>query len=216
MIVVDRKRTRWTGTDSDWDRLGREVRERTCVHLPGFLDHRLLDEVRGLLEESVFARHRHGDLSIDERLQPGRLSALLTFVLNDPALLGLVERLVDAGPLHGFDGTVYRLVPGAGHFDSWHSDSGSNRRAAISINLNRDVVATAPLQIRRRDSDAIDYEFANAVPGDAVLFAVDDDHVHRIKPVDGVPARVACAGWFHSGKDIRARLDESAREDAAR
>jgi hypothetical protein len=137
------------------------------------------------------------------------------FVLNDARLLDIVERLTGCAGLGGFDGTVYRLLPGGRHFDSWHSDSGSQRRVALSINLNDGVVPTAPLQIRRRGCETTLHEFANAVPGDAVLFTVDDEHEHRIKPMDGMAARIACAGWFHGGKGLRARLEEAARQPAA-
>ena len=212
MIVVDRTRTRWVGTPADLERGAREIRDRTCVHLPGFLDPALLDEVRALLERTAFVEHEHGGLAVDERAEAGALSALLLLVLNDPQLLRVVEKLAGCGPLGGFEGRVYRMVPGTRHFDSWHSDSGGNRRVALSINLNRAVVPTAPLQIRRRDSEAILHEFANATPGDAVLFKVDDAHVHRIKADAGAGVRIACSGWFYTGTGIRDRLREAARE----
>ena len=99
------------------------------------------------------------------------------------------------------------MRPEAGHYDSWHADTGRNRKVAISINLQRESVATAPLQIRRRDSEEILHEVTNSTPGDAVLFAVDDIHEHRIKPMPEAGVRIACAGWFCSGLDLRMRLE---------
>jgi hypothetical protein len=93
MIVVDRARTRWSGTPADWERLQDELRRHTCVHVPGFLDPALLAQIRALLSRTHFTEHRHGELSVDERAVPGQLSALLMFVLNDARLLDIVERL---------------------------------------------------------------------------------------------------------------------------
>ena len=199
MIVVDRRGTRWTGTPGQWEEATRRLRDTTCLHLPGFLDRALLDEVRDLVDRTRFQEQRHGNIGVDERAEPGTLVALMMLLLNDAELLALVERLTGCGPLGGFDGRIYRMVPGTGHIDSWHSDARGDRRVAISINLNREVVATAPLQIRRRDSESVLHEFANAIPGDAVLFTLDDVHVHRVKPMEGVGVRTACAGWFNSG-----------------
>lgn len=214
MIVVDHAGTRWTGTQLDWDRAARQLRDTTLLHLPGFLDAALLDRARALLEQTRFEQQQHGRIGRDERAEPGPLAALMLLVLNDPELLRLVEALTGRGPLDGFDGRVYRIVPGTEHVDSWHSDAGRNRRVAISINLNRGVVPTAPLQIRRRDAENVLHEFANSTPGDAVLFTLDDVHVHRVKPMPGVATRVACAGWFHSGGDMRAWLRQEPGADA--
>jgi hypothetical protein len=210
LLVVDRRATRWLGTAADWHGLARLLEDRTCVHLPAFLDAGLLEEVLDLVDQARFVEHRHGTLAIDERAEPGPLSALLLLLPNDPELLRLVGELTGCGRVDGFEGRIYRMRGGDSHFDSWHSDSGGNRRAAISINLNRAVVATAPLQIRRRDSETILHEFANARPGDAVLFTVDDDHVHRVKPMPGVGPRVACSGWFYRGADFVTRIREEA------
>jgi hypothetical protein len=210
LLVVDRRATRWLGTASDWRDLVQILDARTCVHLPAFLDPGLLGEVLDLVDHTRFIEHRHGTLATDERAEPGPLAALLLLLLNDPELLRLVGELTGCGRLDGFEGRIYRMRPGEPHFDSWHSDSGDHRSAAISINLNRSVVATAPLQIRRRDSDSILHEFANERPGDAVLFTVDDDHVHRVKPMAGVGTRIACSGWFYRGPDFLARIREEA------
>jgi len=205
VIVVDRRGTRQHGSEADFARLRAELDRTTCVLLPGFLDASLLGEAWSLLEGAKFEEHRHGELALDQRALPGPLGALLSLVLNDPPLLAFVSALAGS-KVDGFEGRVYRMLAGAGHFDTWHSDAGRDRRVAISINLQRGTVPTAPLQIRRRDSETVLHEVVNATPGDAVLFRVDDVHVHRIKPMEGAGTRIACAGWFYSGAGMRERL----------
>jgi hypothetical protein len=117
-----------------------------------------------------------------------------------------VERLTGCPPLGGFEGRIYRMRAAAGHKDSWHDDFSRGRRAAISINLASEVAPTAPLQIRRRDSGEVVFEFANASPGDAVLFRLDREHEHRVKPMADAASRIACSGWFREGPDMRAWL----------
>ena len=215
MIVVDRAGTRWTGTSGDWQRMKDQVRGVTGVHLPGFLHPALLQEVRGLLAKTRFSEQRHSSIGVDECADAGPLSALMLLLLNDRALIEQVEDLTGAR-IDGFQGRVYRMRAGAGHFDSWHSDARRGRRAAISININEARVPTAPLQIRRSDADSTLFEFANAMPGDAVLFRLDDEHVHRVMPMAGAADRVAYAGWFYEGPGLAARLREEAHSSSTR
>jgi hypothetical protein len=207
VIVVHRSGCRVEAPRADLAKLRGQFDKTTCVRLPGFLAPALLDDLSAMLGKSSFSAFRHGDIGMEEIAESGTLGAMLMLVLNDPALLAMIEEITGRGPLGLFEGRVYRIRPGAGHFDSWHADTERNRKVAISINLQRERVVTAPLQIRRRDSEDILFEVSNSTPGDAVLFAVDDVHVHRIKPMAEAGVRIACAGWFCPGMDLRMRLD---------
>src|SRR5207253_326319 len=107
-----------------------------------------------------------------------------------------------------FEGRVYRLSPGTGHYDSWHNDVGEDRLVAMSINLGRTPFQGGLLQIRRADSPALVREVANPTPGDAVIFRIDPAYCHRVGPVTGSVARTACAGWFRARPDFQTLLAE--------
>jgi hypothetical protein len=207
VIVVERSGCRVDASPAELTALREQFDKTTCVRLPGFLAPALLGDLWAMLGKSAFTPFRHDDIGMEEMAESGTLNAMLMLALNDPDLLAIIEAISGRGPLGLFEGRVYRIRPDAGHFDSWHADSERNRMVAISINLQRETVVTAPLQIRRPDSEEILFEVSNSTPGDAVLFAVDDVHVHRIEPMPEAGVRIACAGWFCPGMDLRMRLE---------
>jgi hypothetical protein len=194
------------GSEEDWGRLREEMERTTCVRLPGFLHPDFLRQIQALVARTDFEPFDHGGLGVDEQAIPGRLAATMSLVLNDLVLRQAVARILGCETLSGFEGRVYRLLPGARGYDPWHSDAGRNRVAALSVNLQDGGEHMAPLQIRRRDSEVILHEVVNATPGDAVLFRVHPDYVHRVKYTPEAGVRLACAGWFYRGGDFVARL----------
>ena len=95
-------------------------------------------------------------------------------------------------------GRVYRMIPGSGHYDSWHSDMIGHRMIGMSINLSPEPYSGGVFQLRERDSEQILYEVANTGLGDAILFRLADHLQHRITDVDGTIPKTAFAGWFQS------------------
>jgi hypothetical protein len=207
VIVVGRSGCRVDASPADLATLREQFDKTTCARLPGFLAPALLGDLWAMLDKTLFTPFRHDDIGMEEMAESATLNAMLMLALNDPALLAMIEEITGRGPLGLFEGRVYRIRPDAGHFDSWHADTKRNRKVALSINLQRETVVTAPLQIRRADSEEILCEVTNSIPGDAVLFAVDDVHEHRIKPIPEAGVRIACAGWFCPGMDLRMRLE---------
>jgi hypothetical protein len=109
-----------------------------------------------------------------------------------------VETLTGCAPIARFSGRVYRMIPGPQHYDSWHSDSEEERLIGLSLNLSEEVFAGSIFQLRAVGSDRVLCEVANTGFGDAVLFRIAPDLLHRITPLEGAVPKTAYAGWFRS------------------
>ena len=125
-----------------------------------------------------------------------------------PSVDNLVAQLTGCAAIGCYEGRVYRMLPGTGHYDSWHSDVGQDRLVAMSVNLGREPFDGGVLQIRRADSPDILAEVENRVVGDAVIFRVDPAYRHRVGPLRGSGSRTAYAGWFRAQPDYRVLLRE--------
>jgi hypothetical protein len=178
--------------------------EREYLKLPGFLEPALLRAIQAALDREAFHSRTHDGIGIEHCLAPGATSGLLEFLANDARVLNVVERITGCGPIGCFHGRVYRMVPGLGHYDSWHSDVGDDRLVAMSVNLSADVYEGGVLQIRRADSLDVLHEVSNVGFGDAVLFRIAPHLRHRVTSLRGAAAKTAYAGWFRS----RPRYDE--------
>jgi hypothetical protein len=124
-------------------------------------------------------------------------------LLNNPALFELLQNITGCGRIGRFHGRVYRMVPGAGHYDFWHDDAFDNRMITISINLSREFYRGGLLQIRERKSQRFLHEVANTGLGDAIVFRVDRGLQHRVTDVEGDVEKVALSGWFVPWPDYR-------------
>jgi hypothetical protein len=167
-----------------------------CVRLRGLIQRALLDQIIGRVEEAKFEERRHGEIGSEESMEGGTTLALLLLVANDKRLFDAIRTITGCGPIGCFDGRVYRLVPGTGHHDSWHSDMDGNRMIAMSVNLSRQPYDGGVLQIRERDSEEIVHEEPAPNPGDAVIFRLAEELRHRVTSVQGDVPRTAFAGWF--------------------
>jgi hypothetical protein len=126
--------------------------------------------------------------------------ALLLFLMNDPHLFELIQRVTGCDRIGRFDGRVYRMDPSA--YSGWHDDIGDHRMIAMSLNLSREPYAGGVLQLRERHSRQILHEAPNRGPGDAILFRVADHLQHQITPVEGAVSKLAFAGWFKSSPGL--------------
>ena len=168
------------------------------LRLTQVLEITLLRTIQRRLREEPFYRRVHRGIGEELCLEPGPTSGLLEFLANDPELLGLISRLTGCGPIGCFEGRVYRMAPEAGHYDSWHDDVGQDRLVAMSINLSEEPYAGGLLQIRRADSSLLLCGIPNVGPGDAILFRITPELVHRVTAVEGAASKTAYAGWFRS------------------
>ena len=174
------------------------------VRLPAFMSPDLLRLLSARLRDAAFRPRIEDGLEVEETLEDASLTALCHFLLNDPRLLELVERIARSGPLSDFLGRVYRRrsarQPGEHYYD-WHNDLTEGRRIGLSVNLSDGRFDGGSLQLRAQGSQAMIADISNANPGDGVLFRVSAELEHRVLPVVGEVARTTLAGWFraHSG-----------------
>lgn len=198
MIQLTRSGLRISPPD-EMKRLSEVFARQHAVKLAGFLEPALLESVSRIVTRATFTErvHRHLDpptidLGLDDPPAHGRLLVLF----NDAGLFRFVEALTGCGSIGVFQGTVYRMVPGMHHLDSWHDDAGESRLVALTLNLSPDGFAGGALQIRTTNPPAIVCDIANTGFGDAVVFRIGPGFEHRLTPVEPGPAKVAWTGWF--------------------
>lgn len=167
------------------------------MRLPDLFAPQFLALILDLLEQGRWdATSRQNFDSLDV-LAPGPAFDLLHFVANWPALLTAVGRIAGCGPLTWFDGWVYRMRPHYGHHDDWHTDDVDGRLVGLSVNLSTHPYRGGVFQMRRRGSEQLIVEAPNTKRGDALLFRISKDLLHRVTPMEGTNTKIAFAGWFN-------------------
>ena len=179
-------------------RVRAEFDEGHCVLLPQLLAPELVRVVLTAFERTPFAGSEHAGIGSELCAEHGLATSVLELVANDPQFFDVVRQLTGCGPIGSFVGRIYRMVPGQGHYDSWHSDVGRERMIAMSINLSAQPYAGGLLQMRRVDSDRVFHEVANLGLGDALMFRVDPSLLHQVTEVVGSVPKTAYAGWFRT------------------
>jgi hypothetical protein len=107
------------------------------------------------------------------------------------------------------------MLPGSGHYDSWHDDLGDYRLVAMSLNLSREVYSGGVLRIRHHATGQIVHAVANTGLGDAILFRITPELDHYVTEVEGAVPKTAFAGWFKSQPHFHAWVLEHAAEAQA-
>lgn len=187
------------------DALKRRFAAEHVLRLPGFFAGDLLATVLARLKHARFKERvatRVHPPAVDLKLDDADLTGLLHFVMNDPAVIRVVAEISSTAPT-GFVGAVYRIAPGMGHRDSWHGDVDGNRLVALTVNLSEEVFEGGELEMRAGDGAEPLWRIANTGPGDALLFAIAPHLQHCIRPMAGMKAKTALAGWFCRDADLR-------------
>jgi hypothetical protein len=179
-----------------------QFRQHAFVKLEGVLGPPLLDVLLARLARTEFYEREHHGIGVEECAVSGPATGTLELMMNQPEVHRVIDAITGCGPIGCFEGRVYRLAPGLGHYDSWHSDVGQGRLVAISLNLSPRGFEGGALQLRKADSEEVISEVVNRTLGDAVLFKVHPDYRHRVQGVTGVHPRTAYAGWFRSEPDF--------------
>ena len=172
--------------------------------LHAFLERELLETILSLVDQADFVERVHPGIGLELCAATGVASGTLELLMNDAPLRQIISTLTASGHIGCFEGRLYRLIPGTGHHDSWHSDVGEDRLVAMSLNLSRGKTDGGELQIRRADSAMIMGEMVNETPGDAVIFRIDPSLRHRVSAVTGGAPRTAYAGWFRASPEFSA------------
>ena len=141
------------------------------------------------------------------------LACMFFFLLNQPRLFeAMAEFTGCATPILYFEGRSFKLLPGGGHFDSWHSDSDRARKRlyGLSINLSREPFEGGNFRIRNRKTGEVLRAVTTSRFGDACLFRIHDSLEHKVSAVRGEAPRCCYAGWFTGTRDYREVLREAA------
>ena len=206
MISLDSRDVSMTADAATRRELRRRFAADRFLRLPALIGDSLLATVQRRLTHARFSTRvadRVFPPAIDLKLQDEDLHGLLHFVLNDRAVLDFVREIADVPEATGYVGAVYRLEPGMGHSDSWHSDLDGNRLVGLTVNLSDGLFEGGELEMRDRESERRLWRVANTGPGDGLLFALGPDLQHCIQPMTGTVAKTAFAGWFCRDADLK-------------
>src|SRR5205085_5768791 len=195
------------GTSDEIAALHDGFRRDYSVMLPGFFDAGFMDEIAPAIQRAEFYRREHGKIGAEGCMEANAALARLVFAVNDPRVFEAIDAITGCGSIGCFDGRVYRLGASGSDRDSWHSDLGDNRLAAMSVNVGSETYLGGELQIRDARSQQMVNSVRNATPGDAVLFRITPDLEHQVTAVEGSSPRTSFAGWFKSRPSFRAVLE---------
>ena len=201
MIHITRRGVVVRGSDEDFLQARRAFAVAHCLRLERFVDDDLLTVLRKALAVAPFHDRTHDGIGTELCLSEGPLSAALEFLWNAPALSSAIDRITGCGSIGCFEGRVYRMLPAQGHYDSWHSDVGQDRRIAMSVNLSAAHYGGGVTELRRVDEQEPFHRIANTGFGDAIIFRIDPALRHQVTEITGREAKTAYAGWFRTMPD---------------
>jgi len=188
--------------------LQRQFQENHFVRLPNLIDRALLEELYSQITTAHWENRVHDGIGIEVCLKDAGLVALMNFLLNDQELFQIIQKITGCQTIGCFQGRVYRMIPSAGHYDSWHTDFGEDRLLALSLNLGKEPYQGGALQIQRNNAAGLPIEAPNIQFGHAVLFRLSAELKHRVTKVEGDIPKTAFAGWFKSSPDLWSELTE--------
>jgi hypothetical protein len=216
LIRLTRKGVVFSGTQEDLESLRAKYDRDNYVILPQLYEPALLTEIMERVDAAPFLPRRHDGVGLEFCMEDSITSSMLMFFPNNPVFLRIVEQITGQPQIGEFYGRVYRMTSSDGHFDNWHDDRSDQRVATMSVNLSRQVYSGGALQMRNKDSEEILHEVHNTGFGDALLFRISGNLIHRVQGVTGDIPKTAFAGWFLEGEDLlpnlRRRMGTSSRK----
>jgi hypothetical protein len=206
MVQISRVGVVCSGSADDVERQRLRFERCHVIRWPGLLKPDLLTLIQCQIDKAEFQERLHLGIGQELCMAHNATRSLLHFLINDPKLFRLVQHITRCRPIGCFTGRVYRMMPGSGHYDSWHADTEEHRVIAMSINLSHGLYEGGLLQLRESRSKKILSEAANCGPGDAILFRIAHQLEHRVTGLEGTLPKTAFAGWFRSEPGFRAVL----------
>lgn len=178
------------------------------VRLPRFVAPNVLRFVQERINSGEFYQRSHEKIGQNKELclEGNAGYGALLLMVNDTGLFQTIQDITGCSQIRCFEGRIYRVAGGAGHYDSWHSDLGDDRLVAMSINLGPEPYCGGTLQLRWRASAQLVCDVPNPEPGDAIIFRLSHQFEHRITNVEGHSVKTAFAGWFKRQPDFVAML----------
>jgi hypothetical protein len=214
LIQLTRKGVVFTGTQGDLNSLRDKYDRDNYVILPQLYEPTLLEEIMRRVDAARFLPKNHVDVGLELCMDDRVTESMFGFFPNNPTFLRLVEQITGQPQLGEFVGRVYRMTSSGGHYDDWHDDCCNQRVVTMSLNLSRQAYAGGALQIKRRDSDEIIQEIHNTGFGDALLFRISKQLIHRVQDVKGDIPKTAFAGWFLEVEDFLSNLRQRSNRPA--
>jgi hypothetical protein len=202
LIQLTRKGVINKGKEQELDLLREKYARDNYVILPQLYEPTLLEDIMQRVEAAKFLPRNHEDIARELCMADHATTAMLTFFPNNPVFLRLIEQITGQPRMGLFSGRVYRMTFADGHHQDWHNDTYDRRVATMSVNLSRQVFEGGALQIKRRDSNEILQHIRNIGFGDALLFRVSSDLMHRVEGVRGDISKTAFVGWFLDVEDV--------------
>jgi len=210
VVQLTRSGMNISASPEDLQRLRTHFDRHHCIRLPALLDADVLGLVQNQVERAEFAGKTHQNIGVELCMRTNAALTLLYFLSNDRRFFRLVQELTGCDRIGAFIGRVYRMVPGSGHYDSWHSDNVADRMIGMSVNLGSQAYTGGVFQLRKRDSTETLAEMPNTGAGDAILFRIAGHVEHRVTAVEGTVPKTAFAGWFVSEPDFLSLLSPEA------
>lgn len=177
--------------------LQQQFAEHHCILLPRLIEPFIMGIVAEQVSKARFVPREHKGVGLESWIPNDASVGTLRFMMNTPEFLRFIEHVTSIGPVGGFDGRIYRMAVGEGHYDSWHNDMAAEiRLLTLSLNLSREAYEGGELEIRDVNSKQTLFRIANTGFGDAIVFRISHQLEHRVAPVLGTAPKTAYAGWF--------------------
>jgi 2OG-Fe(II) oxygenase superfamily len=202
LIQIARNGLNFSGTQQDLDALRMKFDRDHYVILPQLFEPTLLEEILRRVQDARFLPRDHIGIALELCMADQLTTAMLRFLPSNPAFLRIVEHITGNRHIGKFIGRVYKMNSSEGHYDSWHDDCIEHRVVTMSVNLSPQPFQGGALQLKHPHSEIILKEIHNTGLGDALLFRISPDLIHRVQGVMGDHPKIALAGWFIEGEDF--------------
>lgn len=186
---------RWKADASRLKTLQQQFEKKHFLKIPGFISGKLCSDLVKQIEAAEFYKKNHKNIAVDLCMRENQSLRKLQFLMNDPELFARVQELTNCPPIGCVTGRVYRMVLGTNH-DNWHNDLTEHRLVAFSVNLSPKKYKGGSLWMREEKKGGREWEVPNLVPGDALIFRLRQDLMHKVANIEGENPKTAYAGWF--------------------
>lgn len=183
--------------------LQQEFKEKRCIVIPQLVEEKLLENILQGIAKGEFFENNHDQIknglyTLEDTLKSKNIAThLIHFIINNKEFFKLIQEITGCREIKGFKGRIYKLEPGGQHKLDWHEDTFDPVRVlAISINLGANPYEGGVFQIKRKNSDEVLREVPCGNLGDAHIFDISNNLLHRVTATTGKHPRVAAAGWF--------------------
>ena len=172
--------------------------EKNYVILKGFFSKPLLSKIHDKLSTTTFENAEKiisEEVFFSEHLAEPLFMHHLLNLLNEADTLEYFRQLTGDKTLMKFYGRVYQMLNGSKNSFSWHPDTDSGKRFALTVNISPTHFEGGDLWIRHKPTGHIE-KIHNSGNGDAVLFLIDENYEHCVQPVHGDHPKYAVSGWY--------------------